>query len=166
MKECKYLTDPIEISPEAYLEYMQLKHLSTGVKLKRKIEITKVDERAVVPNYQSSGAAGFDFHATNSVLIMPGETQLVETGLAFAIPEGLELQVRPRSGISAKTGIRVANSPGTIDSDYRGEVKIILTNTGNLPYTVTVGDRVAQGVICPVYQAEFTIVDTLASPRS
>lgn len=127
------------------------------------IKVITLNQLAEIPIYQSSGAAGFDFHATNSVLIMPGETQLVETGLAFAIPEGLELQVRPRSGISAKTGIRVANSPGTIDSDYRGEVKIILTNTGNLPYTVSVGDRVAQGVICPVYQAEFTIVDSLDS---
>lgn len=125
------------------------------------IKVTTLNQRAEIPIYQSSGAAGFDFHATNSVLIMPGETQLVETGLAFAIPEGLELQVRPRSGISAKTGIRVANAPGTVDADYRGEVKIILTNTGNLPYTVNVGDRVAQGVICPVYQAEFEYVPEL-----
>jgi dUTP pyrophosphatase len=145
---------------------MQLKWLSTpspGVKLKRKIEITKVNENAVVPSYQTISAAGFDFHSVVSELIMPGETKLIGTGLAFAVPEGLELQVRPRSGISAKTGIRVANAPGTVDADFRGEVKIILTNTGNLPYTVNVGDRVAQGVICPVYQAEFCIVDSLES---
>lgn len=128
-----------------------------------RIDIVKLSELATIPEYQTTGAAGFDLHSTSSELIMPGETKLIGTGLAFKVPYDFEMQVRPRSGISAKTGVRVANSPGTIDSDFLGEVKIILTNTGNLPYTVNVGDRVAQGVICPVYQAEFHVVDSLES---
>jgi dUTP pyrophosphatase len=129
--------------------------------LKQIVYIQRLHEKAIIPSYQTDGAAGFDFHSVEKAIIMPGETALISTGLAFAIPMGLELQVRPRSGLSAKTGIRVANSPGTVDCDYRGEVKIILTNTGDLPYTVNPGDRVAQGVLCPVYQAVFGVLDRL-----
>jgi len=127
------------------------------------IKTKKLNEKAVIPKYQTSGAAGFDFHSTDDVVIMPGDTALVGTGLAFAVPELFELQVRPRSGLSAKTGLRVANAPGTVDSDYRGEVKIILTNTGFVPQHIRVGDRIAQGVLCPVYQADFWEVQELDS---
>jgi dUTP pyrophosphatase len=92
---------------------------------------------------------------------MPGETMIVSTGLAVQLDRGTELQVRPRSGLSAKTKIRVGNSPGTIDEDYRGEIKIILDNIGHLPYTIYFGDRIAQGVICPVIRANFEVVDEL-----
>lgn len=125
------------------------------------MKIKKLSEKAIIPQYQTSGAAGFDFHSTENVIVMPGETKLVGTGLAFSVPEGKELQVRPRSGLSAKTGIRVANSPGTVDQDYRGEVKIILHNTGDLPFTIKEGDRIAQGVVCPVFRESFVVVDDL-----
>lgn len=125
------------------------------------VKIKKLVPEAIVPSYQSTQAAGFDFHSVDSVVIMPNETKLVGTGLSFEVPDGLELQVRPRSGLSAKTGIRVSNSPGTVDSDFRGEVKVILHNTGIIPFTVNTGDRIAQGVISPVYQANFEVVEEL-----
>jgi dUTP pyrophosphatase len=123
------------------------------------MKIKKLHENAIIPKYQTSGAAGFDFHAVKDVIVMPGETEIVETGLAFQIPAGLELQVRPRSGMSAKTKIRVANSPGTIDCDYLGEVKIILDNIGHTPYHIKKGDRIAQGVFCEVWQYPFEEVN-------
>lgn len=120
---------------------------------------------ATVPRYQTSGAAGFDFHASESITIMPGETALVSTGLAVELSPGTELQIRPRSGMSAKTKIRVGNSPGTIDEDYRNEIKIILDNTGHLPYTVQVGDRIAQGVVADVRREFFEVVDELSDTQ-
>lgn len=135
------------------------------------VKIKKLSDKAVVPVYQTSGAAGFDFHACVDSLdaapigfctvIMPGETALIGTGLAFELPENIELQIRPRSGLSAKTGIRVANSPGTIDADFRGEIKVILTNTGTTPFIVNANDRIAQGVLAPVYRAEFEVTEKL-----
>lgn len=125
------------------------------------IKIKKLNDNAVVPQYQTEGAAGFDFHSTEEKLIMPGETALISTGLSVELPLDVELQVRPRSGMSAKSKVRVANSPGTIDSDYRGEIKIILDNTGLSPYTINVGDRIAQGVLAPVLRAEFEVVTEL-----
>lgn len=130
------------------------------------VQIMKVHPDAVVPMYQTSGAAGFDFHAIEDVLIPPNETLLVRTGLAFAIPEGFELQVRPRSGLSLKSPLRVANSPGTVDSDYRGELGVILTNTYKEPYRVSKGDRIAQGVISSYVKADFVAVAELTNtPR-
>ena len=123
-----------------------------------RIKIKKLSQDAVIPQYQTTGAAGFDFHAIEDMEIDPRRTVLVKTGLSMEIPEGYELQVRPRSGMSLKTKMRVANSPGTIDSDYRGEICIIMENMGmlgSLPFLIKKGDRVAQGVICPVYQATF-----------
>lgn len=122
------------------------------------IKIKKVVEDAIIPKYQTSGSAGFDFHAVKDVTVFPKETRLISTGLAFEIPEGYELQVRPRSGMSLKTKIRIGNAPGTIDSDYRGLVSIIVDNIsshGSLPYEIKKGDRIAQGVICKVNQAVF-----------
>jgi dUTP pyrophosphatase len=123
-----------------------------------RVSFKKLSPDAVTPTYQTKGAAGFDFHAIEDMEIEPRKTVLVRTGLSVQIPEGFELQVRPRSGMSLKTKIRVANSPGTIDSDYRGEICIIMENIGMLssfPYEIKKGDRIAQGVICPVYQATF-----------
>ena len=93
--------------------------------------------------------------------IEPGETKLLQTGLKFEIPHGFELQIRPRSGLSLKTKLRVANAPGTIDSDYRGEVAVIMTNTGKETVTINHGDRIAQAVLSPVYQMEFVECDDL-----
>lgn len=125
------------------------------------IKVKKLTENAVIPSHQTEGASGFDLHSTETKVIMPGETELISTGLAVAIPIGYEMQVRPRSGLSLKTGLRVANSPGTVDADYRGEVKVIITNTGHIPQYIKTGDRVAQGVICPVYYANFEQVNEL-----
>ena len=122
------------------------------------IKIKKLVEDAIIPKYQTVGSAGFDFHAVEDVTVFPKETRLVSTGLAFEIPEGYELQVRPRSGMSLKTKIRISNAPGTLDSDYRGVVSIIVDNIsshGSLPYEIKKGDRIAQGVICKVNQAVF-----------
>lgn len=122
------------------------------------IKIKKLVEDAIIPKYQTVGSAGFDFHTVEDVTVFPKETKLVSTGLAFEIPEGYELQVRPRSGMSLKTKIRISNSPATIDSDYRGVVSIIVDNIsshGSLPYEIKKGDRIAQGVICKVNQAVF-----------
>ena len=121
------------------------------VKIKR--ENTEVD----IPNYESQGASGFDFHAylDKSVWLEPRDLRVIPTGLSFEIPSGFEMQVRTRSGLAANDGIVVLNSPGTVDSDYRGEVKIILMNLGSHRFKVSPGDRIAQGVICVVQQVRF-----------
>ena len=123
-----------------------------------RVKIKKLHKDAVIPQYQTTGAAGFDFHAIEDMEIATRQTVLVKTGLSMEIPEGYELQVRPRSGMSLKTKMRIANAPGTVDSDYRGEICIIMENMGmlgGLPYDIKKGDRIAQGVICPVFQATF-----------
>jgi len=117
------------------------------------------------PAYESTAAAGMDLRAANAggepLVLPPGGRALVPTGLAMALPEGHEAQVRPRSGLAAKHGVTVLNSPGTIDADYRGEVKVILINHGDAPFTVERGMRIAQMVIAPVTRAEMLAVDSL-----
>lgn len=127
------------------------------------MKIKKLNSDAVIPEYQSSGAAGFDFHATNELVLKKGERGIVQTGLAVALQSGYELQVRPRSGLAFKHGISIVNTPGTVDSDYRGEVKIILINHGDEDFEVKKGERVAQGVIKEVIQAQIIEVDELDS---
>ena len=116
-----------------------------------------------VPRYMSEHASGMDVCAAvaEPVVIPPGGRELVPAGFHMALPPGYEAQVRPRSGLAAKSGILVVNSPGTIDADYRGEVKIILGNFGSEPFTVRRGDRIAQIVIQPVIRAELRQVDAL-----
>ena len=121
------------------------------------------------PDYFHEGDSGFDFRANLSdgeiVVIKPMERKLIPTGLYFEVPRGYELQVRPRSGLALKNGITVLNTPGTVDSNYRGEVKIILINLGNEDFTVNSGDRIAQGVISPVLDkmwGELNKVSTLS----
>jgi len=114
-----------------------------------------------LPAYATSGAAGMDVVSAEDVVIAPGARHAVATGLAVAIPQGFEIQVRPRSGLALKHGITVPNTPGTIDSDYRGELKVILINLGNEPFTVQRGDRVAQLVLAPVVQAAWDEVAEL-----
>lgn len=126
-----------------------------------RVKIKKLSENAKIPSYGSEGAAGFDIHALSDTTILPGYTALVSTGLSFEIPEGFELQIRPRSGMSLKTKLRIANAPGTIDSDYRGHVQIIAENTSNNAaevINVKAGDRIAQGVLARVNRAVFTEV--------
>lgn len=125
---------------------------------------TLVAEGAHLPLYASDQAAGADVRAylKQELVLQPGQSALIPTGLKFAIPEGFEIQVRPRSGLAFKNGITVLNSPGTIDSDYRGELGVILINHSQTPFTVTPGMRIAQIVIAPVYRAEFLVEETLA----
>ena len=116
-----------------------------------------------LPRYLSAGAAGADVVAAVDapLTLGPGERAAVPTGLVLAIPEGFEVQVRPRSGLALRWGITLPNAPGTIDSDYRGEVKVLLANTGSKPFVVRRGDRIAQLVVAPVVQAEFVEVEAL-----
>jgi dUTP pyrophosphatase len=114
-----------------------------------------------LPSYASGGAAGLDVVAAETLTLAPGERHAVATGFAIAIPEGYEVQVRPRSGLALKHGITCLNTPGTIDSDYRGEVKVILANLGAEPFAVVRGERIAQLVPAPVLRAQFEEVDSL-----
>ena len=119
---------------------------------------------AVIPEYKTSGAAGADLCALlDAPLTIPaGSYAMVPTGLFFEIPEGYEVQVRPRSGLAAKYGVTVLNTPGTIDSDYRGEIKIILINLGSSDFTINSGDRIAQMIVAPVTQASFSLTQSLS----
>jgi dUTP pyrophosphatase len=123
------------------------------------------DRTLPLPAYQTAGAAGADLRANlpgqAPVTLPPGGRALIPTGLAMAIPTGFEGQVRPRSGLALRHGVTLMNSPGTIDSDYRGPVAVILFNAGDQPFTVTHGDRIAQLVIAPVTQVGFALADTL-----
>ncbi len=114
-----------------------------------------------LPAYATAGAAGMDVVSAEDVTLAPGARHAVATGLALAIPPGYEIQVRPRSGLALKHGISVPNTPGTIDSDYRGELKVILINLGSEPFAITRGDRVAQLVLAPVVQAAWDVVAEL-----
>ena len=114
-----------------------------------------------LPAYASEGAAGMDIVAAETLTLRPGARQAVATGFAMAIPPGYEVQVRPRSGLALKHGITCLNTPGTIDSDYRGEVKVILANLGDEPFEVKRGERIAQLVPAPVLRAHFTEVHKL-----
>jgi dUTP pyrophosphatase len=135
-----------------------------------KIGITRLSpatQDVPLPAYATDGSAGMDVRAAveADMTVAPGETVLVPTGFAMAVPAGHEAQVRPRSGLAIKHGIGVLNSPGTIDSDYRGEVRIILSNFGKEPFVIRRGDRIAQMVIAPVVRAEWDERDTLEDTR-
>ena len=114
-----------------------------------------------LPAYATDGAAGMDVVAAEDVDLAPGARHAVATGLAVAIPPGFEIQVRPRSGLALKHGVTVPNTPGTIDSDYRGELKVILINLGAEPFAIRRGDRIAQLVLAPVVRASWLPVEEL-----
>ena len=122
------------------------------------VAFKKLVAEAQLPSYAHKGDAGMDLRSAVDIEIAPGARALVKTGLAMALPEGYEAQVRPRSGLALKQGITVLNTPGTIDEGYRGEVGVILFNTGDAPFKVSVGDKIAQMVIAPVTRAEVTEV--------
>lgn len=124
-----------------------------------KLSVKRLSEHATIPQYATSGSSGLDLHAAKNYVLMPNEVALIETHLSFEIPVGYELQIRPRSGLSAKTKLRVIL--GTIDRDYRGEVKVIMENTGRLVSIIDQGDRIAQAVLAPVVQAEIVEVEEL-----
>lgn len=118
-------------------------------------------ENIELPGYQTAGAAGMDVRANEERVLNPGETALVSTGFSMAVPPGYEAQMRPRSGLAIKHGITLLNTPGTIDADYRGEVKVILSNFGSKPFRVQRGDRIAQMVIARVQRAHVEEVESL-----
>ena len=118
-----------------------------------------------LPAYETAAAAGMDLRAAvpaeTPFVLAPGDRAAIPTGLAIALPDGLEAQIRPRSGLALKNGVAPLNSPGTIDADYRGEIKVILMNHGREPFTIERGDRIAQMVIAPVIRATLAEVETL-----
>ena len=128
-----------------------------------KILIKKTNKEVITPKYKTDGSSGVDLSAflEKKVVIKPNSSELIPTGLRVAIPEELEIQIRPRSGLAAKESIGVLNSPGTIDSDYRGELKIILFNHGKEDFIINNGDRIAQMVLVPIVKMEFEEVDSL-----
>lgn len=130
--------------------------------LQTTLKIQKLHPQAIVPAYQSTGSSGFDFHALESSTIPAGGVGVVRTGIAVEMERGLELQVRPRSGLALKHSISVLNTPGTIDSDYRGEIMVILINHAKEDFIINQGDRIAQGVVAPIVQVAFEEVATLA----
>ncbi len=129
------------------------------------LRVTRVGVRGTpleLPRYETAGAAGMDLRADEAFSLAPGERRLVPTGLAIALPPGHEGQVRARSGLAVKHGVGLVNAPGTIDSDYRGEVKVLLVNLGQAPVAVARGDRIAQLVVAPGARARIELADDLA----
>ena len=128
-----------------------------------KILVKKLDSRVKLPSYKTIGSSGMDLMALTdkSITILPKKSYLVPTGISVAIPKNYEIQIRPRSGLAAKNNISVLNTPGTIDSDYRGEIKIILFNHGSDEFLINNGDRIAQIVLMPVHKIDFEEVDNL-----
>jgi dUTP pyrophosphatase len=130
-----------------------------------KVRLRRVAQRGPpleLPRYETAGSAGLDLRADEPVALAPGERRLVPTGLAVELPPGFEGQVRPRSGLALRLGVGMVNAPGTIDSDYRGEVGVILVNHGQEPVSFARGERIAQLVVAPVARAELVLVDDLA----
>ena len=128
-----------------------------------KILVKKFDKDIELPIYKTPGSSGMDLMACtkSTINIKPGKTAMIPTGIAVAIPRNYEIQIRPRSGLAAKKGISVLNTPGTVDSDYRGEIKIILINLSKKKFIVKSGDRVAQMVLCPVVKGDLKEVKIL-----
>ena len=128
-----------------------------------KLSFKRIHPDAVLPSYAHEGDAGMDVRSVQALTIQPGRRALVKTGLVAEIPSGYEIQVRPRSGLAFKHGVTVLNSPGTVDSGYRGEIGVILSNFGDEPFPVSVGDRIAQLVVSPVTQAEISETSDVSS---
>ncbi len=128
-----------------------------------KILIKKLNSKVKLPKYKTKGSSGMDLMAflEKSVTILPQKSELIPTGLSIAIPKNTEVQIRPRSGLAVKNNISVLNTPGTIDSDYRGEIKVILYNHGNKGFIVNNEDRIAQMVLVPIIKANFEEVENL-----
>ena len=129
-----------------------------------KIQIKKLSNSVLIPKYETGGSSGMDIaaHITDNIIINPGDKALVSTGFSMAIPRGYEIQIRPRSGLAAKKNITVLNTPGTIDADYRGEIKVILINLGKEKFVIENGDRIAQMIVCPVVQVNLEEVKELS----
>ena len=128
---------------------------------KIKVKIYRESPNIAIPAYATPGSAGVDLCSTMYCMIKPGDQALIPTGIKIAIPEGYEGQIRPRSGLALDKKITIPNSPGTIDSDYRGEIRVLLKNEGEDPFTLRFGDRIAQMVFVPIVQAQFEEVKAL-----
>jgi len=128
-----------------------------------KLLIKKLHKNIILPEYKTDGSSGMDLMANveQTVKILPGEKKIISTGIMVAIPEQYEIQIRPRSGLAAKNGISVLNTPGTIDSDYRGEIKVILINLGKDIFHINKNDRIAQMIVCPIIKVELKEVESL-----
>jgi dUTP pyrophosphatase len=135
--------------------YPKITHMSS-------IQLKRMRDSAVEPTYGSEGAAAFDLYAAEEVSLKPNETKVVPLGYAMGIESGYEVIIRPRSGIALKTGLRIANSPGTIDSDYTGEVGVIMHNTSDSKRVIAVGDRIAQGILQRTNRVHFVFVTQLS----
>jgi len=131
------------------------------------ILIKRLSKRVTLPKYETDGSSGLDLAAfiDKNIEIKPGKSEIIPTGLAVAIPKNFEIQIRPRSGLAAKNQISVLNTPGTVDADYRGEIKVILINLSNKSFIVERGLRIAQMILCPVVKAKLREVDTLEDTR-
>lgn len=125
------------------------------------LRFKKIEPAALTPTYQTDGASGFDFHSIEKVILRPGEITLVRTGLAVEVPSGYELQLRARSGLAAKSGVFLVNGVGTIDCDYRGEIKVIMSTCGHKPVFIERGDRIAQGIVTTVARAKIEVSENL-----
>ena len=132
-----------------------------------KILVKKFDKNIKLPDYKTIGSSGMDLVACTKkkIIIKPGKTAMVPTGFSVAIPKNYEVQIRPRSGLAAKKNITVLNTPGTVDSDYRGEIKIILINLGEKKFVVNSGDRIAQMVVSPVIKAKLKEIKKLPNTK-
>ena len=128
-----------------------------------KLLIKKLHKNIILPEYKTDGSSGMDLMANveQTVKILPGEKKIISTGIMVAIPKQYEIQIRPRSGLAAKNGISILNTPGTIDSDYRGEIKVILINLGKYTFEINKNDRIAQMIVCPIIKAELKEVESL-----
>ncbi len=133
----------------------------------KKILIKRSSKKISLPKYETTGSAGMDIAASieKEIIIKPGNTALIPTGISVAIPKGFEIQIRPRSGLAVKKNITVLNTPGTIDSDYRGEIKVILINLSKINFCVEDKMRIAQMVLCPIIQGEFEEVEELSDTK-
>ena len=131
-----------------------------------KLLIKKLDKKVITPEYKTKGSSGMDLMANikDAVFLKPGKSDIIPTGIAISIPVGYEIQIRPRSGLAAKKAISVLNTPGTIDADYRGEIKIILINLSKKLFVVKSGDRIAQMILCPIAKGKLKEVKKL--PRT
>ena len=125
--------------------------------------IKRLSKNIELPKYETNGSSGMDLSANieKQIKIEPGKTSIIPTGISVSIPKNFEIQIRSRSGLAAKSHISVLNSPGTIDADYRGEIKVILINLGNKTFVIERGARIAQMVLCPIVKAKFKEVDSL-----
>ncbi len=128
-----------------------------------KLLVKKLQKNIILPEYKTDGSSGMDLLANieKTVSILPGEKKIISTGISIAIPKKYEVQIRPRSGLAAKKGITVLNTPGTIDSDYRGEIKVILINLGKEIFKINKNDRIAQMIVCPTIKVELKEVKSL-----